>query len=472
MADAEVPAAQEIARIIALDFGQAIGSDPLDAEESFFAAGGHSLLLPAVARRLSNRLGVDVPLEAILENPTAAGLAEHALRRMRGEVDDLESVREEHDLARRDLSMPARAVAGSRSETTRGTVFLTGATGFVGAAIARALLRSTGYELICLTRPRDQPGDPLDKAIRDLTLTAPGRIRLVAGDLTSELLGLDDEELDATFSRADWIVHCAARVSVLERYGRLRATNVRGTATLAGLAARYGAKLLYVSTTPPTATALRGYVLSKIVGEQLVARAATDGPVIVRLPRIVSARGETDWQPHDLVRRMIAGSVRVGAFPWPADGEGWREHWVARDQAGTTIAELISAPAAHEGPTICQLSSTREVSHVNVHRWLGAAGVDLEKVTPSVWLSMVLQQLDNEAAPIAGALVSALNSRPDSEAGLARVGEDTSGLVLADPPTESRSLEGDAAQTIRLLVRELQLEQEQGPLVRDGGAAR
>ncbi|SDI19033.1 amino acid adenylation domain-containing protein [Nonomuraea jiangxiensis] len=45
------------------------------AEDTFFAAGGHSLLLPLLAGRIGERLGVRLPLRACFANPSLAALA-------------------------------------------------------------------------------------------------------------------------------------------------------------------------------------------------------------------------------------------------------------------------------------------------------------------------------------------------------------------------------------------------------------
>ncbi len=59
-------------------WADALRVNDFGVHDSFFALGGHSLLATVVLTAVRQLLGVDLPLRAIFEQPTVAGLAELA----------------------------------------------------------------------------------------------------------------------------------------------------------------------------------------------------------------------------------------------------------------------------------------------------------------------------------------------------------------------------------------------------------
>jgi L-2-aminoadipate reductase len=221
---------------------------PVPTDESFFDLGGHSILATRLIFEIRKSFVIDAPLGLVFDKPTLSSLA--------AEVDILRNadlglaVKERVEVVppSSHLAVPS-APAGApvriieymkdldnlipklRSSyaplpddfgTRPLTVFLTGATGFLGAFILRDLLQKERVKkVVCLIRAKDS--DTALQRLRELSTdrgawdegwVTTGRIEAIAGDLNLASFGLKTEEWNTLASEADVIVHNGAFVSV------------------------------------------------------------------------------------------------------------------------------------------------------------------------------------------------------------------------------------------------------------------
>ena len=64
-----------VARVMATIWAELVGAAPHRATDTFFAVGGHSLLVPQLLDRIRDRFGVTVSVREYVSHPTPAGLA-------------------------------------------------------------------------------------------------------------------------------------------------------------------------------------------------------------------------------------------------------------------------------------------------------------------------------------------------------------------------------------------------------------
>jgi nucleoside-diphosphate-sugar epimerase len=269
-----------------------------------------------------------------------------------------------------------------RRATDGSAIALTGATGFVGSALALELLARTDATLLCIARgTADEPADA--RLLRGLLAACDAyghaelkpavraRCRALGGDLLAERCGVEP----ALLSSADVFVHCAASLQYKDRYrDEILQTNERGTANALALAeAAEIPAFHYVSTAyvagdregaiaeaavPAHTRPNNVYEESKIRAEALVAAAPIETRRVIR-PSVVIGHSRTFhatsftgmygfiralWHANRLVEGRLGGLLRYRPlrFDFAADFE---LNLIPVDAVARVICGLLSAPS-------------------------------------------------------------------------------------------------------------------------------
>jgi amino acid adenylation domain-containing protein/thioester reductase-like protein len=353
--------------VLRLDGGE------VQPEDNFFDLGGHSLAAAQLSSRVEEGFGVHVSMPLFMEDPTLGGLCERIEALQRDGTDG--QTRPSEDLRAEAVLDPDIVPQSSTDEalSLRGAsnIFLTGATGFLGAFLLDGLLSGTEARVHCLVRPRgDADGmDAIETNLRRYDLWRPeraDRIVPVPGDLGEPLFGMDDGDFDALAREVDLVIHAGAVVNLVYPYSSLKAANVGGTREVLRLACRHGAKPVHhVSTNgifPPgmglceedadldvlAESREDGYGRSKWVAERLVREAAARGlPVCVYRPGNVSGHSESGTSnQRDLLGAVIVESLRLGCAP---EVDDWRMEMTPVDFVAAAILHLASDSEAFGG---------------------------------------------------------------------------------------------------------------------------
>ncbi|KAJ6106810.1 hypothetical protein N7512_010327 [Penicillium capsulatum] len=341
-------------------------------EDSFFDLGGHSILAQQMFFDLRRKWrGIDISMNAIFRSPTLKGFA--------GEIDRLlnldafatsddpnatgtaQAINEPDDEYSKDAkqlvnelpeSFPERTEAMLSSEPT---IFLTGATGFLGAHILRDLLtrKAPSTKVIALVRAKSE-----EQALERVRATCraygfwdeawTASLQALCGDLGKPSFGLSQAVWDDVAARVDAVIHNGALVHWVYPYATLKPANVMGTIDALKLCASGKAKqFAFVSSTSAldkdhyvqeseriiaaggngisedddlegSSVGLgTGYGQSKWAGEHLVREAGARGltATIIRSGYVLGDSTTGTTNTDDFLIRMVKGCIQLSSRP-------------------------------------------------------------------------------------------------------------------------------------------------------------
>jgi L-aminoadipate-semialdehyde dehydrogenase len=315
--------------------------------------------------------GIDISMNAIFRSPTLKGFA--------GEIDrllDIESFATSEDPDKTgaaqasnqpddEYSKDARRLASELPETfptrtdamlaSEPTIFLTGATGFLGAHILRDLLtrKSPSTKVVALVRAKSE-----EQALERIRSTCraygfwddawTSKLQALCGDLGKPQFGLSQAVWDGLTDSVDAVIHNGALVHWVYPYSTLKPANVMGTIDALKLCGSGKAKqFAFVSSTSAldkdhyvkeserslaaggngiseeddmegSAVGLgTGYGQSKWAGEYLVKEAGRRGlrGTIIRSGYVLGDSTTGTTNTDDFLIRMMKGCIQLSARP-------------------------------------------------------------------------------------------------------------------------------------------------------------
>jgi amino acid adenylation domain-containing protein/thioester reductase-like protein len=395
-------------------WSELLGMPRISGRDNFFDLGGHSLLVTRLIYLIEERLAVRPTIHSLFAQPTLAALAAHLDQLQQTSAASPAQTGVTVDFyaeARLDPAIVLPTPGCFVHPATSSAIFLTGATGFLGAALLQELLSHTHADIYCLVRAQgaEEGWQRLRRQLAFYTQNDGGdqaqRIKPVLGDLGQPRLGLSEADFAAFAERIDIIYHNGAWVNHIYPYSELKAANVGGTLEILRLAATHKTKPVhFVSTTsifsetglaqetdfPVHPEKIRnGYGESKWVAERMVVAAQARGlpAAIYRPTRIVVSQGQGTINENDALMRIIKGCIQLGIAPIMDE---FVDNLTPVDFVSRAIVHLSLQPATL-GKAF-HLVNPQNVTMTAIMRQVQAYGYALTFMPSTAWREEVLRR--------------------------------------------------------------------------------
>lgn len=453
--------------------------EELSCVDSFYDVGGHSLLATRVLNEMEKVFmfaNGAIKLEQLLQHPTVVGMASLVQAALESGAGA--------SAAQAMIDLPAEATldpsiypATSRKQDhyarfRMGTgrhlhspdaIFLTGATGYLGAHILSEMLTATDVQVFALVRAADHASGKkrLEQTLESCDLLQPllekfkadtyledddekpwlgDRVIVVLGDLSKPLLGLEQGDWTELALSIDSILHCGADVNLVKPYAALKMPNVLGTQEVLRLAVTQGKfqtkvkPVHYISTNSvfPIGKVMSeaagggkvtqdedaplegaeiwckltdGYSRSKWVGEQLCHKAAAQRlPLTIMRPGNMAGSARTGAQNnHDFVYLFLKGCLVMGCAPDVDMGEEYYYDLTPVDFAASAAVYIsVLNPAQNLGKRFHLQNPAKPLPLKAITGRLRTAGHALESVTRAEFVSKLRVEADKERQNVDG----------------------------------------------------------------------
>lgn len=394
-------------------FCDLLNKDKICINDDFFELGGHSLLATQLLTKCKEIFSVTIKVIDLFNRPNIAGLADIIDKYLNNtNVCHIEN-NDFLDDIKLDPTINTFTLTAFENKFTN--VFLTGANGFIGVFLLRAMLEATNATVYCLVRERNY--DLAFSKLRDAMQyygawqeSFIAKIRIVVGDLSKDKLGINSDEYDQLAQSIDAIIHNGAKVHHLSPYSQLKKTNVNATEELIRLAATHKLKAIHycssLSVLPSVPNNGKdaiyesdllydypapqgGYNQSKWVAEQLVYQAGQRGiPITIHRPGAISGYTVNGaYNSQDILSRIMEGCIATNMAPEYIPNL----YLLPIDYLADLMVSIFIDPSAI-GKTFNHRHS-KAISADNLFEACENAGYSVQRVNPQTWQ----QKLDDIA---------------------------------------------------------------------------
>ncbi|KAJ5143314.1 uncharacterized protein N7515_002101 [Penicillium bovifimosum] len=392
--------------------------------DDFFSLGLGSLQAAQFIGRIRRDQGKPISLAQLHSHPTIKTLAEFLAGPSAEDNPESGIERWKHDL--KDLGN--FNLLSDWRDADEGRVFLTGATGFLGAHILQQLVCMPEVKQVaCLAR--GQSGASASARIQrtlekynlwDSRLEKTEKIMVLEGELTDPNLGLGERQFDWLANWASVIFHVGARVNWCEPYETHYGPNILGMSHMIRAATLGRRKPLhYVSSIDvwsvsgfinnvdrvdedeplmPHINAApydTGYSASQFVAEELLQRARAQGlPTAIYRPGFIVGHSQNAIaNANDYFSRLVMGCIQIGYFP---DLASQYLEYVTVDYVTSAILHIASdlsnlGRAYHVVPP----DRRESVTYEQIHQMLQDLGYPVQKIDYNDWVDKVRESPGN-----------------------------------------------------------------------------
>lgn len=313
-----------------------LGNSALGLQDNFFEKGGNSLLSIRLIHEVNKAFGAQIRVRDFYEFPTIESLSAKMMSPHTN--NNMTAFLEKEASLEKSIQFKS-----GFAENTKDKIFLTGATGFLGAYLLRDLIEGNNdSKILCLVRSDDDFSGKL-RIIQNMKKYGiwkseyEKRFDPILGDLKEFHLGISRFQWSYLAENISKVYHCAARVNFIEPYSYLKKENIDGTLNVLRLCSEIRTKPLhYVSTisvfdsfaydqsdrlgesSPLQAHGLlTGYAQTKWVAEKLVEEARGRGlPATIYRPGTVTGDSLTGLSnSDDLFYRLLQATTQLRCIP-------------------------------------------------------------------------------------------------------------------------------------------------------------